>query len=82
MASGMKIDREMAEQIAKRLGTFSGAEDFATAAHALRCHCDLVEALEKCVAQLAIVLPTHGRVHDERQALISAAAALARAKGE
>jgi len=39
---------------------------------------ELVMALGNCVTQLEIVLPTNGRVHDERQALIDARALLAK----
>lgn len=39
---------------------------------------ELVAALEACVAQLAIVLPASGLVHDERRALAKATAALAK----
>lgn len=41
----------------------------------------LLAALKKCLAQLEIVLPESGRVHDETQAIIDGYAAISKAKG-
>ena len=43
---------------------------------------ELAEALKQCYSQLDLVLPTEGLVHDERQALIAAKAALAKYEQE
>jgi hypothetical protein len=43
---------------------------------------ELARALNQCFSQLDLVLPTEGLVHDERQALIAAKAALAKYEQE
>lgn len=74
-----RIPGHMIQEVAACGPTAEGPDQQESNARLISAAPDLLSALKQCLEQLEIVLPASGLVHDERQALINAKAAISKA---